>query len=188
MINKLFNVGLSGFIPTLFAIAQGVDPTDPTQTASDKCGQNYTNSSQTDSIEEVDSKLRFSPEIFFGSLLFTVMISWSALALLQWLPVCKNESKKHCKQQEIRLKSIGEVNQQFLEIKEYWNNNNEEDKRFNVSQDSMNVEGYNLPVLEVIFTFFHRILIVKNNKLFEQLKSSDKSGLKASPLNLQTQL
>lgn len=81
--------GLSGFIPTVFAIIQGVDPTDSCEQNNHNQSVN-TNSSDT---KNVRIELRFSAEIFFTSLLATLLISWLALILLQILPVCKEESK-----------------------------------------------------------------------------------------------
>ena len=87
---KPFIIGLSGFIPTIFAIIQGVDPTETCEQDIHNMSLNG-NSSSGDTIFE--TKIRFSAEVFFASLLVTLMISWSALILLQSLPVCKRESK-----------------------------------------------------------------------------------------------
>ena len=47
--------------------------------------------------------------------------------MLQLLPVCKSESKSHKRELQIKLQSIGEVNQQFLEGKEHHNNDNNQE-------------------------------------------------------------
>ena len=64
----------------------------------DSCEKNNTNFNTNSSSDQSldtnsETKLRFSVEVFFGSLLITLLISWLALILLQILPVCKRESR-----------------------------------------------------------------------------------------------
>ncbi|CAG2171262.1 unnamed protein product [Oppiella nova] len=81
----LIGEGLSGFLPTIFAVLQGVQQSE----SCDAYSEMSVNASVSDGKHV--SRLRFSAQFFFVSLLFTLMISWLALILLQILPVCKRE-------------------------------------------------------------------------------------------------
>jgi hypothetical protein len=86
---------LSGFIPSIVALIQGV--------GEEKNCNNNNNSNITGLLvnrnETIEANVtaiepRFSVEVFFSSLLFTLSISWIAFILLQFLPICKKEMRK----------------------------------------------------------------------------------------------
>ncbi|CAG2171444.1 unnamed protein product, partial [Oppiella nova] len=81
----LIGEGLSGFLPTIFALLQGVQQSESCEAYNEMS----VNASASDAKHL--SQLTFSAQYFFVSLLFTLMISWLALILLQILPVCKQE-------------------------------------------------------------------------------------------------
>ncbi len=86
---------MSGFIPSIVALIQGV--------GEEKNCNNNNNSNITGLLvnrnETIEANVtaiepRFSVEVFFSSLLFTLSISWIAFILLQFLPICKKEMRK----------------------------------------------------------------------------------------------
>ncbi|CAG2103133.1 unnamed protein product, partial [Medioppia subpectinata] len=92
----LIGEGLSGFIPTLFALLQGVEQNE--------C-ENAMNS---------ESNLRFSAKFFFSSLLLTLIISWISLVLLQSLPDCRHETRRQTPQDVDNKNTIGNRKYKYL--------------------------------------------------------------------------
>ncbi|XP_035231438.1 solute carrier family 52, riboflavin transporter, member 3-A-like [Stegodyphus dumicola] len=85
----LVGEGLSGLVPSLVAIAQGIEnPECVNETRTNIVnGTNMTHFVQTYQVKEP----RFSPEWFFAILLAMVLLSWLAFILLDKLPFCQTE-------------------------------------------------------------------------------------------------
>ncbi|XP_054724490.1 solute carrier family 52, riboflavin transporter, member 3-A-like isoform X2 [Uloborus diversus] len=87
----LVGEGLSGLLPSLVAMAQGIeDPTCVNETRitfSAETGQNVTFFEMIPHVNEP----RFSPEWFFGFLLALVIVSWLAFIALDKMPLCQAE-------------------------------------------------------------------------------------------------
>ncbi|GFT97107.1 solute carrier family 52, riboflavin transporter, member 3-B, partial [Nephila pilipes] len=87
----LVGEGLSGLVPSLVAIAQGIENPEcmnETQiTFSEETAENVTSYVMVPLVKEP----RFSPEWFFAILLFMVLFSWLAFILLDKLPFCQKE-------------------------------------------------------------------------------------------------
>ncbi|GIY59733.1 hypothetical protein CDAR_120811 [Caerostris darwini] len=87
----LVGEGLSGLVPSLVAIAQGIESpecTNETRTIfSEETGTNISTHTLVPRIKEP----RFSPEWFFAILLAMVLFSWLAFVLLDKLPFCQKE-------------------------------------------------------------------------------------------------
>ncbi|GBN44715.1 Solute carrier family 52, riboflavin transporter, member 3-B [Araneus ventricosus] len=87
----LVGEGLSGLVPSLVAIAQGIENPECVNvtetTFSPEIGGNVTTEVLMPRIKEP----RFSPEWFFVILLAMVLFSWLAFILLDKLPFCQKE-------------------------------------------------------------------------------------------------
>jgi len=81
-------LGLSGFIPSIVALLQGVGENNDCSHDNNTLNGNLNGTIKATVIEP-----RFSVEVFFTSLLFTLLISWIAFILLQFLPICKKEMR-----------------------------------------------------------------------------------------------
>ncbi|GFY77752.1 solute carrier family 52, riboflavin transporter, member 3-A [Trichonephila inaurata madagascariensis] len=96
----LVGEGLSGLVPSLVAIAQGIENPECMNetriTVSKETGENVT----THVIVPLIKEPRFSPEWFFAILLFMVLFSWFAFILLDKLPFCQNEKVNLSKKKE----------------------------------------------------------------------------------------
>lgn len=87
----LVGEGVSGLVPSLVAIAQGIEnPECINETVvefSEETGENVTKTELVPFIPDP----RFSPEWFFAILLIMVLFSWLSFILLDKLPLCQKE-------------------------------------------------------------------------------------------------
>lgn len=87
----LVGEGVSGLVPSLVAIAQGIEnPECINETVvefSEEIGENVTRTELVPFIPDP----RFSPEWFFAILLIMVLFSWLSFILLDKLPLCQKE-------------------------------------------------------------------------------------------------
>ncbi len=110
---------MSGFIPSIVALIQGVGEE---KNCNDDNNNNITellvNRSETIKANVTVIEPRFSVEVFFSSLLFTLLISWIAFILLQFLPICKKEMRKLNKHSLKNTEELRKFSVQESEVEE----------------------------------------------------------------------
>ncbi len=121
---------MSGFIPSIVALIQGVGEEKNCNNDNNNNNNNITgllvNQNETIKANVTVIEPRFSVEVFFASLLCTLLISWIAFILLQFLPICKKEMRKLKKHslkntEELRKFSVqeSEVEQSTESVESY---------------------------------------------------------------------
>lgn len=87
----LVGEGVSGLVPSLVAIAQGIeDPECVNETVIEYSKESGINITKVELVPFIKDP-RFSPEWFFVILLGMVLLSWFAFILLDKLPLCQKQ-------------------------------------------------------------------------------------------------